>query len=211
MGRAGSGVVWALGLMTAGVAMADSAPVQERVVFLRHAEKPVQSLGQLTCQGLNRALALPPVLVAKYGRPDFIFAPDPKQERTDPHHSAYDYVRPLATIEPTAIQLGLPVNTQYNTARSDELRRHLGDARYQQSLIFVAWEHHLAEHMAKNMVAQWGGDASTVPAWADDDYDSLYVVDLRRAEGKTTVSFHREAQGLDGQDKLCPAQRQHHD
>lgn len=198
-----------LGLAVPVMAIADMVPAKpglERLVFLRHGEKPATSLGQLTCQGLNRSLALAPVLVGKYGRPDYIFAPDPRQEKSDPHHSAYDYVRPLATIEPTAIQLGMPVNTQYNTAHSDELRLHLGDSHYHQSLVFIAWEHHLIEQMVRNLVTQWGGDAATVPEWTDGDYDSLYVVDITHSNGKASVRFHRDTEGLDGQDTLCPAQ-----
>ena len=33
---------------------------EETIVFFRHAEKPSGGYGQLTCQGLNRALALLP-------------------------------------------------------------------------------------------------------------------------------------------------------
>jgi hypothetical protein len=35
---------------------------EETILAIRHAEKPPTSLGQLTCKGLNRALALPKVL-----------------------------------------------------------------------------------------------------------------------------------------------------
>jgi hypothetical protein len=31
----------------------------ETIIFIRHGEKPLSGLGQITCQGLNRALALP--------------------------------------------------------------------------------------------------------------------------------------------------------
>ena len=34
----------------------------ETIVFVRHGEKPEAGLGQLNCQGLNRALALPSVI-----------------------------------------------------------------------------------------------------------------------------------------------------
>jgi len=54
----------------------------------------------LSCQGLNRSLALPDVLMAKFGRPAFIFAPNPQQQVND-KGQIYDYIRPLATIEPT--------------------------------------------------------------------------------------------------------------
>jgi hypothetical protein len=84
---------------------------QETIVAIRHAEKPPGGLGQLTCRGLNRALALPKVLIGRFGKPDAIYAPDPADEVMDGSNS-YSYVRPLVTIEPTAIALGMPVNTQ---------------------------------------------------------------------------------------------------
>src|ERR1700730_4025255 len=49
----------------------------ETIVLVRHGEKPDKGLGQLDCQGLNRALALPPVIAKTFGRPSAVFAPDP--------------------------------------------------------------------------------------------------------------------------------------
>ena len=85
----------------------------ETIVFLRHGEKPEKGLGQLSCQGLNRALAIPDVLLDKFGTPGAIFAPNPSFRKSD-HGIDYDYIRPLATIEPTAIRVGLPVNVQFS-------------------------------------------------------------------------------------------------
>jgi hypothetical protein len=90
---------------------AASTQTVETIVSIRHGEKPPGGLGQLTCRGLNRALALPTVLLAKYGSPQFVFAPNPTQKVDGKGHNEYFYVRPLATIEPTAIRCGLPVNT----------------------------------------------------------------------------------------------------
>ena len=56
-------------------------PVTETIVLVRHGEKPAEGLGQLNCQGLNRALALPFVIERLFGRPDAVFAPDPAQRR----------------------------------------------------------------------------------------------------------------------------------
>jgi hypothetical protein len=39
----------------------------ETIVCVRHGEKPPGSFGQLTCRGLNRSLALPDVLLKKFG------------------------------------------------------------------------------------------------------------------------------------------------
>ena len=55
----------------------------ETIVLVRHGEKPGKGLGQLDCQGLNRALALPPVIAKTFGRPSAVFAPDPSQQRED--------------------------------------------------------------------------------------------------------------------------------
>ena len=82
-------------------------------MLVRHGEKPDKGLGQLDCQGLNRALALPAVIAKIFGKPSAIFAPDPSQQKEDDGVS-YDYVRPLATIEPTAIF--------FRAARQCELR-----------------------------------------------------------------------------------------
>src|SRR5947209_1572004 len=84
----------------------------ETLVFLRHGDKPSGGYGQLTCQGLQRAIALPPVLTSHYGNAQYVFAPNPTTMVPDSAGSFY-YVRPLATIEPTAVRLGLPVNVQY--------------------------------------------------------------------------------------------------
>ena len=38
----------------------------ETIVAIRHGEKPPNGLGNLNCRGLNRALALPNVLLSMY-------------------------------------------------------------------------------------------------------------------------------------------------
>src|SRR5467141_1368889 len=84
----------------------------ETIVCVRHGEKPPAGLGQLTCQGLNRALRLPQVLIAKFGKPDFIFAPDPKQVNQFPF-GYFFFVLSFVTFEPSAIKCSLPVNTHF--------------------------------------------------------------------------------------------------
>ena len=44
----------------------------ETIVVLRHGEKAPGGLGQISCKGLNRALALPKVLIGRFGRADAI-------------------------------------------------------------------------------------------------------------------------------------------
>src|ERR1700761_4946196 len=109
-------LVVALAISSRGDDQTNSTTV-ETIVCLRHGEKPHGGLGQLTPRGLNRSMALPKLLLAKYGKPKFIFACNPAQkvDETPPHvvekgdENKYYYLRPLVTIEPTAIQCGLPV------------------------------------------------------------------------------------------------------
>ena len=82
---------WSMFLL-AGITVRSENAV-ETVVFIRHGEKPDKGLGQLNCQGLNRALALPPVIAKLFGRPDVIFAPSPSAVKMD-DGVPYAYVRP---------------------------------------------------------------------------------------------------------------------
>jgi len=51
----------------------------QTLVFLRHAEKPGEGLGQLNCQGLNRALDLATLLPERFGNADYVFAANPSR------------------------------------------------------------------------------------------------------------------------------------
>ena len=100
--------------------LAQAALADSTIVILRHGEKPAAGLGQLNCQGLNRALALPPLLLQRFGKPDRLFAPNPSIQKAD-HGVPYAYIRPLATIEPLAIQVGMPVDVSWAMTDTDGL------------------------------------------------------------------------------------------
>lgn len=197
----------AIGLGLIGVTAANAGEARssnvETLVFLRHGEKPKGGFGQLDCQGLNRALALPAVIAAKFGKPDAIYAPDPGARKQDGDASYY-YVRPLATIEPTAIQFGLPVATPYGFSEIDALGRTLVDPANRGRLIVVAWEHHEIEALVRAIVKANGGEAADVPSWESRDFDSLYVVKLDWASTPPRATFVREQEGLDGRSADCP-------
>jgi hypothetical protein len=181
-----------------GAAVAD-----ETIVMIRHGEKPELGLGQLTCQGLNRALALPPVLLGKFGKPAAIFAPNPAGKKD--FGVDYAYIRPLATIEPTAIRLGLPVNLQWRFDEIEGLQAALTAPAFKDATLFVAWEHHLLEKAARELLRSHGGDAKAVPKWPGEDFDSIYVIRLGvDADGKKTASFTVDKQGLDKLPSVCP-------
>jgi hypothetical protein len=183
------------------------ARAQETIVAIRHAEKPPTSLGQLTCKGLNRALALPKVLVPRYGKPDRIYAPDPGTHVGRLGNLSYSYVRPLMTIEPTAIQLELPVNALIGFKNVGQLRKELLAPENVNSVIYLAWEHVYLNEFAKRLLKAYGKDQSAVPDWPNDEYDRIYVFRIKDEGGKKDLTFSIESQGLSGSlsDK-CPAQ-----
>lgn len=197
-------IVFGAALSAASTAQAVSADI-ETLVFVRHGEKPAEGYGQLDCQGLNRALALPAVIAAKFGKPDAIYAPDPSVKKKD-KGERYDYVRPLATIEPTAIQFALPVDTTYGYAQIDALEHALVKPAQRGKLIVTAWEHHKIEAFVRHIVDQYGDSHQAVPAWQSDDFDSIYVVKLEWSEqgAKPKATFALDREGLNGRSVDCP-------
>lgn len=175
----------------------------ETLVFVRHGEKPAEGLGQLNCQGLNRALALPAVIAAKFGKPDAIYAPDPGEKKDD-NGRAWNYVRPLATIEPTAIAFGMPVQTPYGYSQIEQLGNTLVDPAWRNKTVVVAWEHRLIEQLVRRMVTAHGGNPDDVPKWASNDFDSIYVLKLDWRNGSPQASFKHDHEGLDGRATDCP-------
>lgn len=175
-------------------------PAVETLVCIRHGEKPARGLGQLSCRGFNRALALPKVLLAKYPTPQFVFAPNPS-EKSGGDRSYY--VRPLATIEPTAIHCGLPVNTQFGYKQIQELEEEFQKAAYQDATIYIAWEHSLLDDFAKDMLQRHGGDSTQVPAWPTEDYDTIFLIRITRDRGRESVAFAIDHEGLNDLSEDC--------
>jgi hypothetical protein len=178
-----------------------SPPTVETIICIRHGEKPTNGLGQLTCQGLNRALALPKVLLEKYGTPQFVFAPNPTQKVDN--KGSY-YVRPLATIEPTAIRCGLPVNTQFGYKEIQGLEAELAQPRYATATVFVAWEHALLDDFVREMVGNYGADPKQVPSWPGQDYDTIFVLKITRTPGRASIVFTIDHENLDHLSTGCP-------
>jgi hypothetical protein len=199
--RAVIGMSLSLVLLTGAAVRSDKAV--ETVIFIRHGEKPHKGLGQLSCQGFNRALALPSVIAKTFGKPDAIFAPDPDEQIKSPEEP-YDYVRPLATILPTAISFGLPVSTSIGASDTHGLRAAIEQPEYSNALILIAWEHRKIEQTVRALLAAHRGDAARVPEWRHDDFDSIYVVTITSIGDTKRATFALMRQGLDGQKETCP-------
>ncbi len=175
-----------------------TAFAQETLIFVRHGEKPASSSGQLTCKGLNRALALPGVLLPRYGNPDFIFAAGPKEQKLG------NSLRPLSTIMPTAVRLNLPINIQFHADDVDGVTKALQSDKYQNARVFVAWEHKNLDKIVKQIVKDNGGDPAEVPQWPGKDFDSIFIVTLDKSGAAPKVTFKIETENLNGVSETCP-------
>jgi hypothetical protein len=178
-----------------------SGPKVETIVCIRHGEKPKGGLGQLSCRGLNRALALPNVLLGKFGTPQYVFAPNPT-EKSD--MLRYYYVRPLMTIEPTAIRCGLPVNTEFGFTKIEGLEHEVLGRKYENAVVFVAWEHYLLDHFVKDVLKANGGDPKQVPSWPESDYDTIFVIKITQSAAGKSVTFTVDHEGLNNLSDACP-------
>jgi len=197
------GIVLAMG--AAGQPAQDKSTT-ETIVVLRHGEKPPQGLGSLTCKGLNRALKLPAFFAANFARPDYIFAPNPSVRVTEVHGDGnrYDYVRPLLTIGPTAIQLGVPINTQIAYNDPGLLAKTLLEPQYHGATVFVAWEHAMIVEFTKILLGQFG-DASKIPEWGNSDYETVFVFTIGWSE-PNSLKFDVRSENLGPIGDRCPAQ-----
>ncbi len=175
----------------------------ETIVFIRHGEKPANDEGQLTCRGLNRALALPRVLLTKFGKADRIFAP--LTTTRDYHGTSYSYIRPLMTIEPTAILLGLPVDTRFPFDGIDQLQAELTAPANRSALIFVAWEHSQLVLLVRHLLTALGDTADQVPEWDKNDFDHIFVVKVHTDASQRTASFTEDHEMLDDLSPDYPA------
>ena len=185
-------------LAAAQAIAAAQSPGVETIVMIRHGEKPpTEAHGQLDCRGLNRALALPSAL-ARFGRPAAIFAADPSKETSEgnPFGAHYSYVRPLATIEPYAISLGMPVNAEIAATDIKGLQKELLKPEFANSLVVVAWEHIEARHFAEAMLKSFG-QSDIVPRWLDSDYETIYIFRITTgADKKRELNFSVEHEDL---------------
>jgi hypothetical protein len=202
---------WRSFLLAAALLLAGSAAAEETIVFVRHGEKPAEGLGQLDCQGLNRSLKLPAVINALFGKPKAILAPDPAKQKQD-GGTLFDYVRPLATIEPTAIAFGMPVNAQVGLDDTAGLKAELDKDAYRDALVLVSWEHKIINEIECQIITGNGcvfekdkngvKKSGDVIKWDGDDFDRIDIVKIDWSGRKATIETRSE--GLDGQPKTCP-------
>jgi len=176
------------------------ARAEQTIVFFRHGEKPDGGYGQLTCQGFNRARALPAVLFPKYGKPTYLYAPNPAFRISDPGGRSY-YDRPLETLVPMAIKLRTDIRSQFSFSDIASMQAALITPTKDNTIIFVAWEHLYLQKLVQNIMNAYGGHL-VVPDWPSTDFDSLFVVRVNYGSA-ITASFQHDHEGLNGQPTTC--------
>ncbi|MFI8479139.1 histidine phosphatase family protein [Pseudomonas sp. NPDC078700] len=185
-----------------------AAPVDgtQTLVFLRHAEKPGEGLGQLNCQGLNRALDLSVLLPEKFGKADYVFAANPSRHVEEGSKGdAYSYIRPLMTISPSAIKLGLPVNIDFGANDTGDLADELQQDKYRNATVYTAWSSGYLPELINTVASDAVGKKQVlINDWDGEDYDSLYVLTLTWHDGKATLLSHNYKQDLNHGQRSCP-------
>ncbi|MFJ4348144.1 histidine phosphatase family protein [Pseudomonas sp. NPDC089401] len=178
----------------------------QTLVFLRHAEKPGEGLGQLNCQGLNRAIDLSTLLPERFGKADYVFAANPSRHvQEGSQDRSYSYIRPLMTITPSAIRLGLPVNIDYGANDTGALADELLSEKYRNATVYTAWSHGYLPELINTVAGKALGDDRVITQdWNGDDFDTLYVLTLTWHNGKASLLSRNVRQGLDGGAHSCP-------
>lgn len=143
-----------------------------KIVFVRHGEKEADG-DNLNCQGLNRAMQLPKVLVAKFGAPVKVYAPSINSKKSTGH------ARMFQTATPLAVKYGLKINTQYDVQDYDALAQNL---KGQSGTIVIVWEHKAMDNILKALGVKMHG-----MKWGDDDFDSIWIVNFKNGKAELTT------------------------
>ncbi len=132
-----------------------------KVIIIRHAEKP-KTGDNLNCQGLNRSMLIPQMIVSKFGVPAFSYVPTLGADSSTKH------ARMFQTITPLAVKYNLAINSKFigkdsSGLANDILKRH--------GLVLVVWDH-------KSIVpiVHAFGINETQLKWNDDDFDSIWII-----------------------------------
>ncbi|WP_062264859.1 hypothetical protein [Endozoicomonas arenosclerae] len=180
-------------------------PAIETLVIFRHGEKPKAGLGQLDCRGLNRSLMLPDLLLGKYPKPDFLFAPKPSDRVYERHgdQKHYDYIRPLATIEPTAIRLGLPVNVEFGYKQVRALASEVTKKKYRDSTLYLVWEHTEILRFVKELQKQFRNYQS-LEEWGNEEYNRVLIVKINWDQKPPVMELEEQELVINHLSDHCP-------
>jgi hypothetical protein len=154
------------------------------VVLFRHAEKPKKG-DNLTCQGLNRSLALPAVLNARFGLPEATYVPSMVTGDNTAHS------RMFQTMIPFAAKYNLPLTTKFAEDQTGQLAN---EVLTRKGVVMIVWEHKLIPDIARAL-----GIRDTDLRWPGDDYDSIWIITFKHG----VAHLERSAEGLNPAE-ACP-------
>ena len=146
----------------------------KKIIIIRHGEKPDEG-SNLSCQGFNRALQLPPILYKKFGVPASVYVP------TINSGKATSTARMYQTAMPFVIKYNLSVNSKYDVEDVDGLAQSL---LKKEGTSLVIWEHKAINNIVKALGAAEKGN------WDGADFDSIWIVTIEN--GKATLSKDKE-------------------
>lgn len=153
-----------------------------KVVMIRHGEKN-EATGNLSCQGLHRALLLPAVLNAKFPRPAAIYVPSLSSKKITGH------ARMFQTITPFAVQDSLAINSTYKETADSAVAR---EVMTKKGLILLVWEHGNIPAIAKAL-----GVKNPNLKWGSTDFDSIWIITYSKDnKGKWVATLTTDKEGL---------------
>ena len=147
------------------------------VVVFRHAEKPKKG-DNLNCQGLNRSLALPPMLYERFGIPGAIYVPSMAAGDNTLHS------RMFQTMIPFASKYNLSLTSKF---AEDETGMLASAVLARNGVVMIIWEHKRIPDIVRAL-----GVRDTDLQWPDDDYDSLWIITVKNGVAR----LERSAEGL---------------
>jgi|SRR5690348_9622229 len=159
-------------LSTGCSAQTNTASGLQRVVIIRHAEKPDKG-DNLSCKGFNRSLQLTAVLYNKFKVPDKIFVSSVGNGKSA------NQLRMLQTITPFAIKYNLKIDSKFDVDDAKDLADAIKKIN---GYALVVWQHDKIDNIVKAL----GVDTKGMK-WGDNDYDSIWVIDFKNGKGALTI------------------------
>ncbi len=170
-----------------------SIMAQDSVIIIRHGEKPKKG-DNLNCKGLNRAIALPRALEGKFAVPEYVYVCKLTEGKATKHSRMFETVVPLAT------KYNLHINTKFEKTDSTGVAKEIKDLitkNHKKGNVLLVWEHHNIMPITRGL----GVPKSQVPVWADDDYDSIWII---TGAGTKNAKLTVTSEGLNGVSEICP-------
>ncbi|MEO6977125.1 MAG: histidine phosphatase family protein [Mucilaginibacter sp.] len=159
-------------IFAAGIYSANAQTGNVKIILVRHGEKEATG-DNLNCQGLNRAMELPKVLVSKFGTPSRVFVPSVNSKKSTGH------ARMFQTASPLAIKYGLKINSQFDVEDYPGLAAGLES---QTGTVVVVWEHKAMDNILKALGVKTHG-----MKWGEDDFDSIWIVTIKNGKAELTM------------------------